>query len=162
MQDAGLCIRGPSVVLDGRSMRGGEHSSPPLLVINGGLQMTFLKRFGMLLLKATQVVTGIAPVYQNDPHASSVIQEIQTDLGSISAVIGSIEAVGQALNLPGPEKLKAAAPQVAQVILRSALLAKHKIKDETLFAQGSTKIADGMADILNSLDADGVDTIVKT
>lgn len=84
-----------------------------------------------------------------------------SDLGVLGGIITNVEAVGQALNIAGPDKLRAAAPQVAQAILGSALLANHKVANAALFTQGSTKMADGLADILNSLSDSGISTVDK-
>jgi hypothetical protein len=43
-----------------------------------------------------------------------------------------------------------AAPLIAQAILQSSLMAGHTLADPVLFKQGATKIADGLADVLNA------------
>ena len=119
--------------------------------------MTFLKKFGLAILKGIAIVSGVAPtISQQIPSSAGPIQTISKDLTQIAQIIASIEAVGAALGLPGTQKLTAAAPQVAQIILQSTLLVNHKIANSALFNQGCTKVADGMADILNSLDESGV------
>ena len=117
--------------------------------------MTFLAKLGSILLKATQIVTGIAPFI---PQAQQgTYQIISRDLEQVSQIIIQAELFGQALGIKGPDKLKAATPAVAQIILQSSILANHKINDAALFQQGCQKIADGMADVLNSLH-DNVET----
>lgn len=120
--------------------------------------MTFLKKLGAMILKGTAIVAGIAPLISTSDKSAAIATTISEDLSQIGGVIASVEAVGQALSLKGADKLTAAVPQVAQVILQSTLLAGHKIADEALFSSGSKKIADGMADILNSLHESGVKT----
>lgn len=119
----------------------------------------WLKKVGSIIGKAGLIagqVAGVIPqiqrVYQLPAQTGSVVNTVQNDLEQIGAIIVTIEAVGQALNLAGPDKLKAAAPLVAQAILQSSLLVGHKIQDEAKFQQGCAKLADGMVDILNSLD----------
>uniref|UniRef100_A0A6M3LD29 Uncharacterized protein n=1 Tax=viral metagenome TaxID=1070528 RepID=A0A6M3LD29_9ZZZZ len=120
--------------------------------------MKYLTAIGKILLKVTQIVTGIAPFI---PAAQQgMYQVISRDLEQISAIIIQAELFGQALNLPGAQKLTAATPAVAQIILQSSILANHKIADPVLFKQGCTKIADGMADVMNSLQ-DKIETVDK-
>jgi len=123
--------------------------------------MSFLKKLGAAVLKGTAIVAGFAPMFVTSDQSAAVVNTVSADLAQISLVISEIEAVGQALNLKGPDKLIAAAPQVAQVILQSAMMAGKKIENEALFAAGSKKIADGMADVLNSLHESGVETVSK-
>ena len=118
--------------------------------------MSFLKKFGMLILKATSIVTGMGPLFASNPSQAALVATASTDLHVISGIILSVEAMGQALELKGADKLTAATPLVAQVILKSSILAGHKIKDDALFLAGSKKIADGMADVLNSLEDNGI------
>ncbi len=80
----------------------------------------------------------------------------------MAGIIQQIEIIGQKMQTPGAQKLQMAAPLVAQVILQSSVLANHKIANSDLFQQGCTKVADGWADILNSLNESGVNAIDKT
>ena len=120
--------------------------------------MKFLTKLGQILLKVTQVVTGIAPFIPSAHQGT--YQIVSRDLEQISAIIIQAELFGQALGLPGSSKLTAATPAVAQIILQSSILANHKIANDVLFKQGCNKIADGMADVMNSLN-DNVDVIDK-
>lgn len=114
--------------------------------------MSFLKKFGEFILRATEIVVGFAPVAAATfPGEAGAIQVVSRDLSQIAGVITTVEAIGQTLGQPGPQKLQAAAPLVAQVILQSSILVDHSIADPGLFQKGAQKIADGMADVLNSL-----------
>src|SRR5229473_448728 len=114
--------------------------------------MNLLAKIGGIILKATEILTGFGSVVsQSIPSSSGVITTVSKDLTEIATVITQVEAVGQSLAIAGPDKLKAAAPLVAQVILSSAMIVNHSIADSAKFQGGCTKIADGMADILNSL-----------
>ena len=125
--------------------------------------MSFLSKFGKAVLKGVSLVTGIAPIVsQAVPGSSQTIQTVSQDLAQVADVITTVEVIGQQLGKPGTEKLNIAAPLVADVILKSSLLANQKIANPDLFTQGSKKIADGMADILNSLHENGVKTNDKT
>jgi hypothetical protein len=124
--------------------------------------MTFLSKLGSIILKATEVIMGFGPlVSMTVPATAGAVTVITNDLQQIAGIITSVEAAGQALQIAGPQKLIAATPLVAQAILQSSLLANHKIANEVLFKQGAQKIADGMADVLNSLH-DSVETVSKT
>ena len=121
--------------------------------------MTFLSKLGQAVLKGVAIVSGIAPVVsQTIPGASGPIQIISQDLTQIADIITQIEAIGQALGHKGEDKLNAAQPLIAQVILKSTLLVNHKIANPDLFSKGTKAIAGGMADVLNSLHENGVKT----
>jgi hypothetical protein len=126
--------------------------------------MTFLKKLGAILLEATKIVTGFGPLASAlipGTKDDKIIQVVSSDLVQIAGIVTQVEVFGQALSIAGADKLKAAAPAVAQIILQSSLLANHKIANAPLFQTGCTKIADGMADVLNALK-DNVDTESKT
>jgi len=124
--------------------------------------MTWLKRIGGILLKVGEIAMGVSPILASAyPKQAGGIQVVSQDLAELGNIIVMIEAAGQALNIAGPDKLKAAAPLVAQAILRSALVANHKIENQALFQGGSVKIADGLVDILNSFHA-SVETVATT
>lgn len=123
--------------------------------------MTFLKKVGSYIVKGLQIIAQFEGVVTATvPGSGTVIQVISKDLTDIGNIIIQIEAAGQALGLPGAQKLTAATPAVAQVLLQSALLANHKVANEALFQSGAQKIADGMVDVLNSLK-DDVATVDK-
>lgn len=125
--------------------------------------MGFLAKIGVIALKASQVIMGFAPVAAMAyPSQAGTIQTISQDSAQIANIIQTMEVAGQALQIKGPDKLKAATPLVAQVVLQSAVLANHKIAQPELFKQGTQKIADGWADVLNSLKEDGIQTTDKT
>lgn len=124
--------------------------------------MKFLTKLGQILVKATEIVTGFGPIVkQFVPVAGNVLQEATTDFELVSSIIANVEAIGQVAGLKGPDKLKAATPLVAQAILSSSMLAKHQIANADLFNQGAQKVADGFADVLNSLK-DDIETTDKT
>lgn len=120
--------------------------------------MTLLSKIGSILLKVTQIVIGLSPLIPDTQKGA--YQIISRDLEQISSIIIQAELFGQALGLKGPDKLTAATPAVAQIILQSSILANHKIANQELFKQGCNKIANGMADVMNSLN-DSVDTVNK-
>lgn len=124
--------------------------------------MTFLKKLGSILLKVTEIAVGFSPIVQQLlPGSATTVATVSKDLAQIADIIVQAEAMGQALGQAGAQKLIAATPMVAQIILASSILANHKIANPGLFQQGCTSIASGMADVLNSLK-DDVQTEGKT
>lgn len=122
--------------------------------------MSWLKKVGMILLRTTEIVTGLGPVVSAlipGKKDDAIIQVVSQDLAQIASIIAQVEVIGQALGLPGDKKLIAASAPVAQIILQSSVMVHHKIADPVLFQKGCASIASGMADVLNSLK-DDVDT----
>lgn len=124
--------------------------------------MKFLSKLTSLLAvvsKEIPVVGGIISVLipqAGQGKLAKVQATVQNDLSVFAGIIADVDAIGAFSNLKGAEKLKAATPLVARAILSTALLANHKVENEALFAAGAQKIADGTADVLNSLHSDGV------
>lgn len=123
-------------------------------------------KFLSVLSKAFQIGLQIFTGFQTQitaavPGTTNVVQTISQDLTEIAGVIVDVEQMSIALALKGPDKLKAAAPLVADIILKSTLLANHKVADAVLFQQGASKIADGMADCINSLHTNGATLVNK-
>lgn len=117
--------------------------------------MSWLKKVGTILLRGIEIVNGIAPVAEYArPNQTDVIERVLGELAQLKQIIVATEAMGQALGLPGADKLRAAAPMVAQIMLTSSAMVGHSVGDEPKFYGGCTKIADGMADCLNALKAD--------
>lgn len=121
--------------------------------------MRFLTKLGQVLLKVEAQMIGVSPLVKAllPPRGDAIVDQVQSELTQVAQVIVLVEAVGQKLQLPGAQKLEAAAPLVAKIILQSSALARHEVRDPVLFEAGCTKIASGMADVLNALKADGID-----
>lgn len=118
--------------------------------------MKYLSLVGKIVSAGLQVILGFGPMVTGliPGTKDDAVVKVATDtLTQVASVITTVEAIGAAASVPmaGAEKLRVAAPLVAQVIMGSAMLAQHKINDEVLFRQGCTAIASGMADVLNSL-----------
>lgn len=126
--------------------------------------MSFLKRAGQLIVAGLKIVTplvfGLGPIVSaENPNAAPVVTKIEDVLTQLQGIILTTEAIGQSLGLAGDQKLRAAAPQVAQLVLQWAHLSGHEIEQGPLFTQGTTKIADGFADVLNSFHEKSAKTI---
>lgn len=125
--------------------------------------MNFLKKFGQVALKITQIALGAVPLFSGVvPGGAGTITHIVDYLQQVAGAVQQVEIFGQALGLPGTQKLIAATPAVAQIILQSSLMAGRKISDPVKFQAGCQQMAAGMADVLNSLKADGVEGDDKT
>src|ERR1700759_3084865 len=107
---------------------------------------SLLSKIGNAVLSGLKIVSSSLPIVT--PIATSLLPQtpavvaVEKDLPAIASIITNVEAMGQALQLKGPDKLKAAAPLVGQILLQSDLLATHKISNPTLFNSAATKIAD--------------------
>lgn len=114
--------------------------------------MTFLKKFGAIVLKGMAIAAGLQPLIgTGSQKAGYLTGQVVDTLGQVAVIVGQVEVFGQVLGTKGEDKLKAATPAVQQILL-SSLVAGKKIKDPQLFKSGSTKVTDGVAEILNSLD----------
>lgn len=127
--------------------------------------MGWLKKAGIIIGQVTAAVVGLGPLVAalTPSKKDDQIVAIAADtLAQIGGIVTQVEAMAGALAqpLPGDQKLLMATPMVAQVILSSALMAKHKIEDPVTFKAGCASIASGMADVLNSFK-DDVDTVYK-
>lgn len=121
--------------------------------------MKFLSKLAQYFAKGLQILGIFQPVVQQvvgSGSAAQIIQTVSQDITQIANAVIDAEQVGVALQLKGPDKLRAAAPHVADIILRSTLLVNHSIANAQLFNQGVNEVAGGFADILNSLHADGI------
>jgi len=115
----------------------------------------FLKKLGSIVLKVTSLAVGFEPLIRASvPDENGKVKLVFDKLEQIRDVVIQTEVFGQVLNLPGVDKLKAAGPMVANLILQSSILVDRKIDNPELFQKGSTQVAAGMADILNSLKDD--------
>ncbi len=121
--------------------------------------MTFLKALGRYIVEAIQILSGITPiVQQNQPGAATVITKVESELQQLAGIIVTVEAVGTSLGLPGTDKVRAAGPLVAQLILQSELMVGKTVADGPKFATAAQTIAGGIADLLNSLSASSIQT----
>jgi len=112
----------------------------------------WLKTVGKIIIEASKIATGFGPVIKTiAPDRAGVITTITDSLNQVADIVVTIEAVGATLQLPGNQKLQAATPLVAQIIMKSDMMIGKKIDDQAKFNLGCQKIADGIVDILNSV-----------
>lgn len=118
--------------------------------------MTWLKKIGSVIVKAAELAGLFQPLITgvvSNPQGQQYIRAVSDDLTKIAGAVTTAETMGQALSLPGTQKLQAATPLVVQILLDADFITGQHIDNQTLFQQGAGKIADGMADVLNSLKA---------
>lgn len=120
--------------------------------------MTFLAKLGSILAKGIAILTGLGPLVQQYAGAKTgaVVNTVVNDLTAVGGVVLNVESVLGAGN--GQAKLKAAAPLVANIVKASELISGHKIANETLFNQGVVDLTNAVAEIMNSLSADNLQT----
>jgi hypothetical protein len=124
--------------------------------------MTFLKKLGAALLKITAIAVGIGPILQplvGSGKSGALVGTAVNDLTAIGSTIVQIETAFAAVpGSTGAQKLQAAIPLVGNIVKTSELVSGKKIANETLFTQAVQEIAQGMVDLLNSIDANEVKT----
>lgn len=123
--------------------------------------MTFLSKLGSILAKGLALATGIwplvSPLFGSSAKAQQTGTTVINDLTSIAQVVVQAEAIIQTPG-SGVQKLAAAAPLVANIVRTSELVSGHNIANETLFIQGCTDLTNAVAEILNSLSPNTVNT----
>ena len=122
--------------------------------------MTFLSKLGTFLAKGIALLTGLTPLIaplfgSKAQQAAGVGATVVNDLTAVGQVVVSAEALIQTPG-SGAAKLAAAAPLVTNLVKGSELVSGHSIANEALFIQGCTDLTNAVAEILNSLSADGV------
>lgn len=121
--------------------------------------ISWLKKIGKGAQIAAEFVPQLQPylalIKRFTPDAVDVrIDQASAKADEFAAVVIQGEVIGQALGLAGPDKLKAITPLLAQLVLKSDVLAGKKIEDPVLFQRGVASLGSGWADILNSVKGD--------
>jgi len=117
--------------------------------------LSFLKKLGQVVLTATGIVTGYGPTLaamipgdKDDKALARITDGLDNAMG---AIVGA-EMFGQALNLPGPDKAKAAAPALFQILMASKLIAGKKLKDPAKAKAAAEAMGGNLADFLNAFE----------
>lgn len=126
--------------------------------------MTFLKRLGNILIQATSVIAGFGPfVVKTTPtdKDDKALPIVIDTLSHVASLVVTAEAMGQAIQVPGPQKAKMVAPLIAQAILQSQFAYGQKIaKDkEGDFLSASERLGAALADALNCFEDSTIKTI---
>lgn len=120
--------------------------------------MSWLKKIGTILQTIGGVV-GLLPTFKQIIPQTPAVTKVESEFEQAGNIVVMTEAIVGSItggSGKGADKLKAAAPLVAQLLLSSPLMLNKKIKDQALFNQAATGIASGFADLLNSIDGDSV------
>jgi hypothetical protein len=119
--------------------------------------MTFLSKVGKFLSAGVLALTGLAPFFQQffGAKVATGATTATNDLTAIGSIVIQAEALLQTPG-SGAAKLAAAAPLVANIVKTSELVSGHQIANNALFIQGCTDLTNAVAEILNSLSANGV------
>lgn len=112
--------------------------------------MSWLKTLGQIIATGTKLWLGFSQV-ANIPGGSGTIATVTKDLTEVANIVAAVEAVGHLQGLTGQQKLVMAQPQVAQIILSSAILANHQIADPVLFKSATEDYVNATVKLLNSL-----------
>jgi len=123
--------------------------------------MSFLKKFGRVLVKVIGVVVGVGPIIgaaipgeKDDRLIGKVKDTLQEVADLVLITEGMFAGIADASGL---QKLAAASPFVAQIIQRAEFMSGKEIMDEAKFSAAIQTITGGMADLLNSLKDKGVE-----
>jgi len=121
--------------------------------------VSFLKQFGLDVLKGIQIFEGIEPAASAALSASGSTA-VATKLDSLDAMVGAglnTEAIFAAAfgpdNNGGVAKLQALIPQIQQVVANSEFMVGKKVADTALFSKAMTEYAQATVDLANSLHA---------
>lgn len=116
--------------------------------------MTFLKKLGQIIATGVELVTGFAPILTAlHPSTTPVVTTVQNDLSAISQIVVQAEALGAALGLNGPDKLRAATGPVVQILMQSELIAGKPMSDTAAQALNTAaqQIINGVVTVLNAV-----------
>jgi len=124
---------------------------------------SFLKDLGTSVAKGTstaqagsQLVTSAIQTFAPGSNAAHGVDTFSAILGSVVAVEGTVASIAGA-NASGKDKAQAAGNLVAQAIMAAPFMQGKKVADQAKFQQACTTIAGGVADLLNSLQAQSGD-----
>jgi hypothetical protein len=109
--------------------------------------MSWLKSVGAIALKIVGLWPKVAPLVAMAIPGGSEIGGIVNILLSTEQLFTSAYGANAK---KGSDKLRAAAPQVAQLIQASAMFQGKAIKDEALAEKAFTAITSDFADLLNA------------
>lgn len=85
------------------------------------------------------------------PKQAATIRQVDDGLEKAAEIVIKAEVVGAAIGSTGPEKAEKAGAAMAELLL-DKLIAGKRIAHQDLFRAGATKMASGLADVLNSID----------
>jgi hypothetical protein len=115
-------------------------------------QMTWLAKFGSVILKIVGIATGMMPLIQgatgNNPTAVAVEDKLSAGFNVIATAEQMFTAAYGAGG-KGSDKLKATVPFIAGIVQSLPHFTGKKPKDEAAFEAHCAALASSMADIFN-------------
>jgi hypothetical protein len=111
------------------------------------MNMTWLKKVGQYALKIIGLWPVVAPFVAKLVPGVDIVSQI---VGVVVAVEQMFTAASDPNAKTGSQKLKAATPQVAQLIQSTAFFQGKAVKNEALAEQAYTNITSAFADLLNA------------
>jgi hypothetical protein len=116
--------------------------------------MSFLKKLGSLVLKATELVVGYGPTVRQlmPPQGDAVVQTVEDKLLLATKIVMDAEVMGQAIGAPGTQKAAMAAPAIFQLLLDLPVLNGKKPKDPVQAKAAATALGGALADFLNCFE----------
>lgn len=119
--------------------------------------VSFLKQFGLDVLKGIQIFEGIEPVATQALQAAGVpvttvekIDSLDQMVGSALSIEGSFAAAFGPQNKTGVAKLQALIPQIQQIVANAQAASGKKIGDPALFTKSMQEYAQATVDLVNS------------
>lgn len=117
--------------------------------------VSFLKQFGLDVLKGVQIFEGIAPIASaavaavNPTVAGKIDSITQMAAAGLQVEAGFAAAFGPN-NPTGPAKLAALVPQVQQIVLSSEAAIGKQVGNNDLFIKAMQEYAQATVDLTNS------------
>jgi hypothetical protein len=118
--------------------------------------ISFLKQFGLDVLKGVQIFEGIEPIASAavsaiSPTVGAKLDSIDSMAGAALTVESSFAAAFGPNNQTGPAKFAALVPQIQQIVTASQFMIGKQVADPALFTKAMQEYAQATADCLNSL-----------
>jgi len=113
----------------------------------------WLGKAGRIIATIGGLVTGFGPAIAvaTGEKGAAIVAKVQSEFEQIDGIVTTLQAIGEVQGLNGEQKLAAATPLVAQVVLQSLGAAGHKVEQPELFRQGCAEIASGRVKVMQSL-----------
>jgi len=118
--------------------------------------MSLLKRIGVISANIAGIIAGVGPLIL--PGRQGVIDQVLNVFEEFATAVATVEQIGAAVGMPGPDKFKAVLPLFGQILGRSVLVRTHGIKDQALYEKAIAGYGQATVDLLNSLDSKKVKT----
>jgi hypothetical protein len=116
--------------------------------------MSWLKAFGKGALTGVKIagaIAGVIPPTLPQGKPQDTAQHVSDTIGAIASVVMTVEAMGQAFNQPGADKLRVAVPLVEQVVLASPIMQGKSVENQEAFHAACTGLTNDIVALLNSV-----------